>query len=95
MIHETTPHPTQPTTATTEAVTQLVVDAKGLAGRIGRSHRTVMVLAAGEAWRTGRLPAPTYIGVSVRTRSGAGRRWLVATVDAWLDDRNAGTEVQS
>jgi len=62
----------------------LVVDAAGLAAMIGKSHRTVMVLCAREAWRSGGLPAPTYIGASVRTRCGKGRRWLISTVDAWL-----------
>ena len=38
----------------------LVVDAVGLAAMIDKSHRTVMVLCAREAWRCGRLPAPTY-----------------------------------
>lgn len=33
-----------------------VVDAKGLADMIGRSHRTVMVLAAEAAWHTWHLP---------------------------------------
>jgi len=61
-----------------------VVDAKGLAAMIGLSHRTVMVYAAEAAWRTGHLPPPVYIGRSVHTRDGRGRRWRRVTVRAWL-----------
>lgn len=61
-----------------------VVDAKGLAAMIGLSHRTVMVYAAEAAWRTGHLPRPLYVGRSVRTRDGRGRRWRRATVRVWL-----------
>jgi len=65
-----------------ESPSPLVVDAAGLAAMIGKSHRTVMALCGREAWRSGGLPAPTYIGAS--TRCGKGRRWLISTVDAWL-----------
>jgi predicted DNA-binding transcriptional regulator AlpA len=61
-----------------------VVDAKGLAEMIGLSHRTVMVYAAEHAWRTGHLPQPLYVGRSVRTHDGKGRRWRRATVRAWI-----------
>jgi hypothetical protein len=61
-----------------------LVDAKGLAAMIGRSPRTVEVLAAAAAWRTGHLPNPVYVGRSVRTRDGRGRRWRRATVRAWV-----------
>lgn len=66
-----------------------VVDAKGLAEMIGLSHRHVMVLAAGHAWRTGLLPPPVYVGASVRTRDGKGRRWRRVTVRAWVATADA------
>lgn len=56
----------------------------GLARLLGLSPRTVAGMAAAQAWRHGALPAPTYVGDSVRSGHGRGRRWRVAEVEAWL-----------
>jgi|GEM_PF-5836574 len=71
--------------------TPLVVDTHGLAALLALPYSTLTKLCAAKAWQYDELPTPVYIGARSRHGNGEGqRRWVIAHVQRWLDERAEG-----
>lgn len=80
--------PTAGITAAAEEIQPLTVDTRGLARLLDMPYSTVTKLCAAKAWQYDELPAPVYIGRGSARGDGSGlRRWVIAHVQRWLDER--------
>lgn len=80
--------PTAGRTAAAEEIEPLTVDTRGLAQLLGIPYSTVSKLCAAKAWQYDELPPPVYLGRGSARGDGSGtRRWVIAHVQRWLDER--------
>lgn len=76
------------TAADVQQPAPLTVDTRGLAALLGMSESTMAKLCAAKAWQYDELPAPVFIGRGSTRGHGSGvRRWVIAHVEQWLDER--------